>query len=83
MTTNADRLIKLRYETIDGFRESKVFKTLDGARAYFRRRIGETYDVGVTFGYAVDAYGTGKLMIREGTTWPELLDRPAADLYGD
>lgn len=69
------RTIKLTYSTIDRFSESKTFKTLEGARAYFARRIGTSYDISETFNYAVDAYGTGKLTIREGTTWAELTGR--------
>ena len=55
----SDRLIKLRYSTIDRFSETRTFKTLKGARAYAKRRIGTTFDLGST--YAVDMFGTGKL----------------------
>lgn len=65
-------MIKLSYSTIDRFYETRSFKTLKGAKAYFDRRIGTTYDIG--FNYAVDMFGTGKLRILEGTTWAELLD---------
>ena len=47
------------YRTIDRFSESRRFKTLKGARAYVRKRIGDTFDVGGN--YAVDAYGVGKV----------------------
>ena len=66
-------VIKLRYSTLDGFRESRSFKTLAGAKAYATRRVGTAYDVSLAFNYAVDMFGTGKLSIVAGTTWKDLL----------
>lgn len=73
--TKTPRLIKLRFTTIDHFSESKTFKTLEGARAYFKRRMGDAFDISVNFNYAIDAYGVGKLSIVEGTTYNELAGR--------
>jgi hypothetical protein len=66
-------LIRLRYTTIDGLKESKVFYTLAAAKIYAERRLGKAYDVSTAYNYAVDMYGTGKLSIVGGTTWFELL----------
>lgn len=74
----SERDIRIRYSTIDGFYESRRFKTLAGARAYARKRIGTTYDIGETFGYAVDMHGIGKITA-SGATLEELLsDEPPA-----
>lgn len=67
----SDRVFKFYFTTIDGFRESRSFKTLKGAKAYFDKRMGSTYDIS-TLGYAVDMFGTGKLTL-SGATWTELL----------
>ena len=68
----ADRRdIKFRLSTIDRFSETKTFRTLEGAKTYVKKRLGDHYDVGM--GYAVDMFGTGKLVILGGTTWTELL----------
>lgn len=67
------RVIKLAFTTMDGFREYKTFRTLKGARAYAKKRLGDAYDVSHTFGYAVNAWGDGKLRV-DGATWTELLD---------
>lgn len=69
----APRDIRLRYSTIDRFSESKRFKTLDGARAYAKRRLGDCYDVSLAFNYAVSGDGVGKVSIAGGTSWKELL----------
>jgi hypothetical protein len=52
-------LIRVRLTTIDHYAESRRFKTLDGARKYARRKLGDTFDIGLH--YAVDAYGCVKL----------------------
>jgi hypothetical protein len=74
--------IKLRFSTIDHFRETKTFKSFKGARAYAQRRIGTHFDISETFGYAVDMHGVGKLEIVGGdmdTTLMKLLQKDEAD----
>lgn len=66
------REIKFRFNTIDRFSESKTFRSLAGAKAYVKKRLGDTYDVS-GLGYAVDMFGTGKLTLVSGATWTELL----------
>jgi len=70
--------ITVRFRTIDHFSETRKFKTLKGAQAYAKRRIGSPFDIGETFGYAVDAYGIGKVTV-EGTSIHELMgqEKPA------
>jgi len=65
--------IKLHYSTLDRFSESRTFKTLAGAKAYATRRLGTYYDVSLAFNYAVSGDGIGKLSIRAGTTWKDLI----------
>lgn len=62
--------IVTHFRTIDHFRERRVFKSWKGARAYARKRIGDTYDVG-SF-YLVDAYGIGKLEVSITDPTPEV-----------
>ena len=52
-------VITVRYSTIDRYSESRRFKTLAGARAYARRKMGDTYDIGGY--YAVSGDGVAKL----------------------
>ena len=48
-------VIRVSIRTIDRYAESRRFKTLAGARAYARRKLGDAFDIGGS--YAVDAYG--------------------------
>lgn len=52
-------VIKLSYSTIDRYYESRRFKTLAGARAYAKRKLGESFDLGGS--YAVSFDGVAKL----------------------
>lgn len=64
-------VFRFSFSTLDGFRESRSFKTLKGAKAYFDRRMGTSFDVS-GLGYAVDMFGTGKLYL-SGASWTDLL----------
>lgn len=68
--------ITLYYKTIDRFSERRTFKTLKGARAYARKRMGTSYYISETFHYAVSFDGVGKLEAR-GATLDELLKEDA------
>lgn len=74
--TTTKRAIKLTVESIDGFRETRSFKTLKGAQAFAHKYVGATPEISVSFGYAVSGYGTTKVIIQEGCTFKELF--PAA-----
>ena len=74
--------IRIRYETIDRFRETRRFQTLTGARAYARRRLGDTFDISDTFHYAIAGDGVGKITVVGtdlytllGVTRPDPTDR--------
>ena len=69
----SDTRIVIRYRTIDRFSERRVFTTLKGARAYARKRLGDSFDIGT--GYAVSGDGIGKVMV-EGIGLHELLEQP-------
>lgn len=67
--TNRD--ITVTFSTIDRFRQTRHFKTLKGAQKYAQKRVGAHPDVSETYGYAVDAYGVGKVQLR-GATFVEV-----------
>jgi hypothetical protein len=54
-------LIKTSYRTCDHFSESRSFKTVKGASAYARRRLGSCPEIGTT--YAVSPCGTATLRV--------------------
>lgn len=55
--------IRVRYTAIDGCRQSRRYKTLEGARRYARKWVGETPEISETFGYAVSWDGVGKVTV--------------------
>jgi hypothetical protein len=65
-------MIKVKYSSVDGYRKTKPFKTLKGARKYAQRCVGENPDMGSH--YAVSFDGIGKIQV-EGVA--------LADLFGD
>ncbi len=73
MAAKGGRDIRFHYSTIDHYSESRRFKSLDGARAYAKRRLGDSYDISETFRYAVAGDGVAKLEVR-GASWAELLE---------
>lgn len=52
-------MIRVRYTSVDGFRKSRTFKTIEGARAFARRYVGPTPEIGGW--YAVSGDGIGKI----------------------
>lgn len=67
--------IKMRYRSLDGYSKSATFKTLAGAKRFADKWVGKTPEVS-SLGYAVDAYGMGKVTW-EGCTaadlWPGMV----------
>jgi len=51
--------IKVRYQSLDRYSESRTFKTLAGARKYAQKWVGPTPEVGGF--YAVSGDGMGKV----------------------
>jgi len=53
--------IVVRYKAIDGFAQTRRFKTLAGARRFAQRCVGRMPEVGS--GYAVSADGVGRITV--------------------
>lgn len=66
-------MIKLRYQSIDGFRETKTFATIQLAQGYAQDLVGPHPEMGST--YAVSGDGVGKVTC-EGCTLQELFPAP-------
>jgi len=62
-------MIKVRYSSIDRYRETRVFKTLAGANKFAVKWVGKNPDMGC--GYAISDDGVGKIEVW-GTTLKEL-----------
>ena len=54
--------ITVSYSSIDHFRKTRKFKTLEGARKFAQKMIGPTPEMGS--GYAVSGDGVGKILAR-------------------
>lgn len=67
--------IRIHYSTLDRYNERRKFKTLDGARKYAHKWVGEHPEIG-SF-YAVSGDGGGKVTV-EGCTLAELFPEPGA-----
>jgi hypothetical protein len=67
-------MIKVYYSAVDGYRKTRRFKTIKGARKYAVDRVGEYPDFGSC--YAVSADGIGKIVV-SGCTLAELFGRDA------
>jgi hypothetical protein len=59
------RDITVRYQAIDGYKQSRRFKSLDGARRYAAERVGATPTIGSH--YAVSDDGVGKVTVNGAT----------------
>lgn len=53
--------IRVTYQSVDGYRQTRTFKTLAGARRFAQTWIGPTPDIG--WGYAISADGIGKITV--------------------
>jgi hypothetical protein len=62
-------MITVRYSSIDHFRKTRKFKTLEGARKFATHYVGENPDMGSS--YAVSFDGVGKIEV-EGCSLNEL-----------
>ncbi len=78
MATKGTRDIRVRYSSIDRCYINRRFRTLEGARRFAVRYVGETPDIGYTFNYAVSADGIGKVTV-SGATLAELFPAAADD----
>lgn len=55
--------IRVRYSTIDRFTQTRKYKTIEGARKYAQKQVGETPEISFQFGYAVSSDGVGKVEV--------------------
>lgn len=76
-------MIKVRYSSVDGYRVSRSFKTLKGARAFAQKWVGKNPEIGSSYAVSgdgigkIEAYGSaGKLSINSQ-------DIVLAELFGD
>lgn len=69
-------MIKLHYTSIDHVRETRKFRTIEGARKFAVKRVGEQHPDDVGCGYAVSSDGIGRIEVAFGTTLRELFARP-------
>lgn len=65
--------IQIKYSSIDGARRTRKFQTLDAARSFAIRCVGEDHDIGRA--YAVSADGVGKIEV-SGVSLQDLLAPP-------
>ena len=82
-TATTPTRITVHYEAIDGFRQTRTFKTLAGARKYVQRRVGAHPTSGGW--YLVSDDGVGRVMV-EGASYAALFpagDEPPAPLPED
>lgn len=68
--------INLFYSSIDGYESELSFDSLDAAREYAQKRVGETPEMGTT--YAVSSDGIGKIEVDGGCTLADLFPKLAA-----
>lgn len=65
-------MITIRYRAVDGFRETRKFKTTAGARAYAVKMIGPTPEFGISYAVSPDGIGTIRV---EGIGLRELFEQ--------
>jgi hypothetical protein len=65
--------ITIRFSSLDGWRQTRKFKTLRGARAYAQKWVGEHPEIGSS--YAVSGDGIGKVTV-VGCTLAQLFPEP-------
>jgi hypothetical protein len=61
-----DRIIVIRFSTIDGFRKTRKFKTLAGAQRFAQKYVGKTPEISEAFQYAVGSFGDAKITVISG-----------------
>lgn len=66
------RDITLRYHAVDGHRTTRVYKTIETARAYAQKMLGECPELGQNYAVSGDGVGT---ITAEGCTLIELFPR--------
>lgn len=82
-TESKPMIIKVRYASIDGYKQTKSYSTLAGARAFAQHWVGQNPEMGSS--YAVSGDGVGKITLEFVSFWPAGSEKPVklADLFGD
>jgi hypothetical protein len=71
--------IKVHYSSVDRFSQTRSFKTLEGARRYAMRWVGEHPEVGGW--YAVSGDGMGKVTVTGDATLRDLFPDAEGESY--
>ena len=58
--------IKLSYQSIDRYHETRTFKTLAGAQKYAQKWVGETPEMGRDYAISGDGIGKVYLNVKHG-----------------
>ena len=53
--------ITVKYQSIDGYNETRKYKTLNGARRFAQKWVGKHPEISENFRYAISADGIGKI----------------------
>jgi len=72
-------VVTVYFRTLDGFSQSRQFKTLEGAQKYAQTKIGATPEMGG--GYAVSAWGDAKITCNGWFTGPATGAVTVEDLF--
>jgi hypothetical protein len=72
-----DKPYRVTYLAVDGYRESKRFKTIEGARKFAQRGVGEFPEFGGTYAVSFDGVGTVRW---DGLTFKDLFPKAATSL---
>jgi hypothetical protein len=68
-------MIEVTYSSVDGYTETRKYKTLQGARRWVDEMLGDNYELGQH--YAVSGDGVGTVQIYGTTSLRALLNTPA------
>lgn len=59
--------ITVRYSSVDWYSKTRYFKTIEGARKWAQKMVGERPEISTAFQYAVSGDGVGKITVRGAT----------------
>jgi len=72
--------IIVNYSSVDGFSRRGVFATLEGARRFAWKWVGENAEVSWTFGYAISDDGIGKVRVKGDATIFDVFPRAGREI---
>lgn len=77
MTKTKTTKISIRYSTVDGYKETRKYTTLDGAREFAVKMLGEHPERGMD--YAISGDGISKIDNLKGCTLDDLFPAPVVE----